>query len=97
MQRAFESTKASDEKVTPERPQDLDKRKSLMEFGKYCGECLPKFIQQIQLTHFDELELLIAPDRRTRSQPSSRTSLSIWSQLIRRNGSKTSDLMQMGC
>lgn len=62
MQRALESTKASDEKVTAERKQDMEKRNTLIEFGKYCGECLPKYIQKIQLTHFDELELLIAPE-----------------------------------
>lgn len=37
-------------------------RKNLLQFGKYCGECLPKYIQKIQLTFFDELELLIHPD-----------------------------------
>jgi len=36
-------------------------RAKLIEFGRFCGECLPKFIQKIQVTHCDELELLIAP------------------------------------
>jgi NADH dehydrogenase (ubiquinone) Fe-S protein 3 len=36
-------------------------RKQLTEFGRYIGECLPKYIQKIQLTHADELELLIEP------------------------------------
>lgn len=46
----------------PERPKDPEMRKTLLNFGKYCGECLPKYIQKIQLTFFDELELLIHPD-----------------------------------
>ncbi|XP_014469356.1 PREDICTED: NADH dehydrogenase [ubiquinone] iron-sulfur protein 3, mitochondrial [Dinoponera quadriceps] len=34
----------------------------LTNFGHYIADCLPKYIQQIQLTAGDELELLIAPD-----------------------------------
>lgn len=44
-----------------ERRQDVGARKTLIEFGKYVGECLPKYIQKIQVTHTDELELLIHP------------------------------------
>lgn len=44
-----------------ERGQDVEARKTLIEFGKYVGECLPKYIQKIQVTHTDELELLIHP------------------------------------
>ena len=60
----MESTKAAGAgvKSAPERKQDIEMRNTLTQFGKYCGECLPKYIQKIQLTHFDELELLIAPD-----------------------------------
>lgn len=35
---------------------------SLKEFGMYVSECLPKYIQKIQIMSRDELELLIAPD-----------------------------------
>lgn len=38
---------------------DLD---YLKQFGQYVGECLPKFVQKIQVTAGDELEILIAPD-----------------------------------
>lgn len=31
-------------------------------FGSYIKECLPKYIQQVQLVAGDELELLIVPD-----------------------------------
>lgn len=34
----------------------------LKNFGKYVAECLPKFIQKIQITAGDELELLVVPD-----------------------------------
>lgn len=34
----------------------------LIHFGRYINECLPKYIQQVQLAAGDELELLIAPD-----------------------------------
>ena len=36
-------------------------RQSLTEFGQYVAECLPKFVQKVQLTAGDELEILIAP------------------------------------
>jgi len=45
-----------------ERPQDVVARRSLEEFGHYVGECLPKWVQKIQLTHGDELEIMIHPD-----------------------------------
>ncbi|XP_023020445.1 NADH:ubiquinone oxidoreductase core subunit S3 [Leptinotarsa decemlineata] len=34
----------------------------LSDFGKYVAECLPKYIQKVQITAGDELELLIVPD-----------------------------------
>lgn len=34
----------------------------MTKFGQFVGECLPKYIQKIQLTHGDELELLIHPE-----------------------------------
>ncbi|XP_076674609.1 NADH:ubiquinone oxidoreductase core subunit S3 [Andrena cerasifolii] len=38
---------------------DLD---HLKQFGQYVSECLPKFVQKVQITAGDELEILIAPD-----------------------------------
>lgn len=52
--------KEPEQKAT-ERRQDVEGRKTLSEFGKYVGQCLPKYIQRIQMTHTDELELLIHP------------------------------------
>jgi len=37
-------------------------RNQLTEFGQYVAECLPKYIQKVQLTAGDELELLIVPE-----------------------------------
>ena len=34
---------------------------NMTEFGQYVAECLPKFVQKVQLTAGDELEILIAP------------------------------------
>uniref|UniRef100_A0A0A9X0D9 NADH dehydrogenase [ubiquinone] iron-sulfur protein 3, mitochondrial n=1 Tax=Lygus hesperus TaxID=30085 RepID=A0A0A9X0D9_LYGHE len=34
----------------------------LSEFGGYVAECLPKYVQKVQLTAGDELEILIAPE-----------------------------------
>lgn len=41
---------------------DAVARSQLKDFGKYVAECLPKFIQKVQITPGDELELLIVPD-----------------------------------
>lgn len=37
-------------------------RSQLKEFGQYVFECLPKYVQKVQLTAGDELEILIAPE-----------------------------------
>jgi len=33
-----------------------------MDFGQYVGECMPKFVQKVQVTGFNELEILIHPE-----------------------------------
>lgn len=47
--------------ATVRKPSHVDVEK-LMAFGRYIASCLPKYIQQIQLTAGDELELHIVPD-----------------------------------
>lgn len=37
-------------------------KQNLMEFGRYVGECLPKYVQKVQLATGNELEVLIAPE-----------------------------------
>lgn len=34
----------------------------MVDFGKYVADCLPKYVQKVQLTSGDELEVLIAPE-----------------------------------
>ena len=41
---------------------DSIQRSQLTDFGKYVAECLPKYVQKVQLTAGDELEVLIAPE-----------------------------------
>jgi len=36
-------------------------RQNLTEFGQYVAECMPKYVQKVQLTAGDELEILVAP------------------------------------
>ncbi|XP_034656800.1 NADH dehydrogenase [ubiquinone] iron-sulfur protein 3, mitochondrial [Drosophila subobscura] len=49
------------DKPTVRKP-DAAARTSLSDFGRYVAECLPKYVQKVQLTAGDELEVLIAPD-----------------------------------
>lgn len=44
------------------RKPDAAARASLTDFGKYVADCLPKYVQKVQLTAGDELEVLIAPE-----------------------------------
>ena len=37
-------------------------RQNLTDFGQYCAECMPKYVQKVQLTAGDELEILVAPE-----------------------------------
>lgn len=37
-------------------------RSQLKDFGQYVYECLPKYVQKVQLTAGDELEILIVPE-----------------------------------
>jgi len=44
------------------RKTDAVERQQLSEFGVYVAECLPKYVQKVQMTAGNELELLIAPE-----------------------------------
>jgi len=44
------------------RPVNPAVRKTLADYGQYVGQCLPKYVQKIELTNGDELELMIHPD-----------------------------------
>merc|ERR1719449_564660 len=58
---ATDSTSTALETRPTVRKFDPEVRKNLTDFGQYVAECMPKFIQKVQLTAGDELELLIAP------------------------------------
>ena len=40
----------------------MENRKTLVDFGQYVAECLPRFVQHVQITSTNELEILIHPD-----------------------------------
>ena len=44
------------------RPVNPPMKERLTDFGQYVGQCLPKYVQNVQVTNGDELEILIHPD-----------------------------------
>jgi NADH dehydrogenase (ubiquinone) Fe-S protein 3 len=44
------------------RPSNPEERKTLSEFGAYVAECLPKYVQKVQITAGNELEVMIVPE-----------------------------------
>ncbi|XP_044732461.1 NADH dehydrogenase [ubiquinone] iron-sulfur protein 3, mitochondrial [Chrysoperla carnea] len=59
----FTASEAAKEESRPTvRKPDLTARSQLTEFGQYVAECLPKYVEKVQLTSGDELEVLIIPD-----------------------------------
>ncbi|CAF4850738.1 unnamed protein product, partial [Rotaria sp. Silwood2] len=41
---------------------NAEQRKTLVDFGHYVAECLPRFVQHVQMTSTNELEILVHPD-----------------------------------
>lgn len=41
---------------------NVEQRKALTDFGQYVAECLPRFVQHVQVTSTNELEILIHPE-----------------------------------
>ncbi|KAI5631425.1 respiratory-chain NADH dehydrogenase, 30 kd subunit domain-containing protein [Phthorimaea operculella] len=41
---------------------DLLQKEQLIDFGKYVADCMPKFVQKVQITAGNELEVLIPPE-----------------------------------
>jgi len=37
-------------------------KERLLEFGQFVSESMPRFVQQVQVSHGNELEVLIAPE-----------------------------------
>uniref|UniRef100_A0A9N6WUU4 NADH dehydrogenase [ubiquinone] iron-sulfur protein 3, mitochondrial n=1 Tax=Lynceus sp. MCZ IZ 141354 TaxID=1930659 RepID=A0A9N6WUU4_9CRUS len=44
------------------RKQDEVQHQNLVDFGRYVAECLPKFVQKVQITAGNELEMLVVPE-----------------------------------
>jgi len=44
------------------RPENPVLKKTLGDFGEYVAQCMPKYVQHVQVTHGNELEVLIHPD-----------------------------------
>jgi len=65
-QRLMSTTGTPPPPTTENRPAvrkiDAVERKNLSEFGRYVAECLPKFVQKVQITCGNELEILIGPE-----------------------------------
>jgi len=62
VQRRYEGTDTTQLETRPTvRKFDPEVRSYMTEFGQYVAECMPKFVQKVQLTAGDELEILIAP------------------------------------
>lgn len=62
-----EATKAEPQpkvetRPTVRKPESHVSRSMLSNFGSYVAECLPKYVQKVQITSYDELEVLIHPD-----------------------------------
>ncbi|XP_026463931.1 NADH dehydrogenase [ubiquinone] iron-sulfur protein 3, mitochondrial [Ctenocephalides felis] len=56
------STQAAQELRPTVRKPDPVQKANLTDFGQYVAECLPKYVQKVQLTAGDELEILIVPE-----------------------------------
>lgn len=52
----------NEHEVKQQTPADEQEIKRLSSFGVYVGECLPKFVQKVQIGHTKELEICIHPD-----------------------------------
>merc|ERR1712001_57528 len=59
-----EGTTAGELETRPTVRKSMDPvaRQNLTDFGQYVAECMPKYVQKVQLTAGDELEVLIAPE-----------------------------------
>lgn len=59
--RSADVNKADDLKPTIRKTNEL-KTMQLTDYGVFIAECLPKYVQKVQIAHGDELEIMIAPE-----------------------------------
>ncbi|CAG7834748.1 unnamed protein product [Allacma fusca] len=67
LQTRFMTTGTTPPNTTEKRPtvrpsSSPEERKTLSDFGSYVAECLPKYVQKVQITAGNELEVMIAPE-----------------------------------
>lgn len=58
---AAEVNKTEDLKPTIRKTSEM-KTVQLTDYGIFVAECLPKFVQKVQIAHGDELEIMISPE-----------------------------------
>ncbi|XP_043273956.1 NADH dehydrogenase [ubiquinone] iron-sulfur protein 3, mitochondrial [Venturia canescens] len=56
------STETAEESRPTIRKINQDALVPLKDFGRYVSECLPKYVQKVQIAAGDELEILVSPD-----------------------------------
>ncbi|CAN8005772.1 unnamed protein product [Ixodes pacificus] len=57
-----QATPTAEETRPAVRKPQVVQRQKLEDFGRYVAECLPKYVQKVQITQGDELEVMIAPE-----------------------------------
>ncbi|XP_043473849.1 NADH dehydrogenase [ubiquinone] iron-sulfur protein 3, mitochondrial [Leptopilina heterotoma] len=55
-------TKTQELRPTIRQKKDETDIEQLKDFGQYVADCLPKYVQKVQIAAVDELEILIAPE-----------------------------------
>lgn len=62
LQRTYSDGPSSNVKKPTIPTYPLVLKQTLSDFGKYVADCLPKYVQGVQLTHSGELEVFICPE-----------------------------------
>lgn len=59
----LQSTEGTSKNTSPTiRPFSKENRDNLMKYGEYVSECLPKYVQKVEVQHGDELDVMIHPN-----------------------------------
>lgn len=59
----LQTTQADTTQTSPTvRPDNPVQRQTLIDFGKYVGDCMPKFVQKVEVSHGNELDIMVHPD-----------------------------------
>ncbi|CAD5117822.1 DgyrCDS6569 [Dimorphilus gyrociliatus] len=55
-------SEAPKDRKTTVKPQDITTHETLKEFGRYVGSCMPKFVEKVEVSNGNELDVMIHPD-----------------------------------